>query len=144
MELIFNKAHRSSQLHTDLALIGGSAGDYRLETGGYDPVTLTPRPDYLKISTDLAINAQQLTALVSDHNSLVLTGANTVSANGSDEIVVSCSAQSFNCEVWLGNELVLTKAITDGTIEFSTPLAGLYLLIARQGQKTGYHEVTAT
>jgi hypothetical protein len=58
-------------------------------------------------------------------------------------VVTVTGLTTFDYKVWLNGAVVLSGAIADGSLEFSTDTPGTYTIEVVNGDQTGYVEVMA-
>lgn len=144
-QVITNKAHQLNRLHETLPVLGGTLADYRVEGGGYDPMTGQGRPDFLRITTELpGVTEALLNAVLTGHNSLPVSSDKSVlAADGNDTATIICNAPalandiSVDYGVWLNGSVysaVATAPVVSGTVTLTltTEEAGEYLIEMRR------------
>lgn len=84
--------------------------------------------------------------VIDGHNTLTLSATlSSITADGVQETVItSAGLNSFDYRVWRNGAIVLSGSINDGSLDFSTNEAGVYLVEFIDGTSTGYKEITAT
>lgn len=150
-----NKPHFIYQLIDALVREGGgTAVDYTVENGGFtvEAGVITPRPNYLRVSTS-QITQQQLETIVDGHHALVLgVTASQIAADGSDPTTITIqgggSFQYAIYKYYIAGEKGATQRLKngnapDGSLTLRTDEGGLYLIEVINGVQTGYAEVEA-
>jgi hypothetical protein len=147
MDITLNKASIGmNQLHghlfalfparvRDIVVTGGEFGDwvrvYTTEPGGSQP-------------TETEMDAT-LEGLVNGYMTLPITASKTsLVADGIDETTLtSPGLTTFEYTIWRDGVLDSSGTVSDGVLELSAASAGQYLVEVRDGDDTGYVEVTA-